>query len=138
MFFESTFKTPVVHLILIVFIFFGCAERQPKPVQIVQKGDKKKSCETINSELKKIDEEISFRHPKIKETEDYNRGVGVIVAFFPPLIPFSIISDIRKADEVELSALQKRYNYMVEIERQNGCGYEHSFRPVREVNSIFR
>jgi hypothetical protein len=115
----------------------GCAGRQPKPVLIAQEGDDKKSCEEIDLELKSIKKKVEVRYPKIKDTENYNLGVGVIGSFFPPLVPFSIFSDIKKADAVELNALQRRNNHLVDVERKNGCGYEHSIMPVRKVKTIF-
>jgi len=122
---------------VILLLSNACAGRQPNPIQIVQNGDDKKSCKEITLELKTIDEEIWKRYPEIKDTENYNLGVGVLGSFFPPLLPFSIFSDIKKADSVELNALQRRHNYLVKTERQNGCGFEHFIMPVREVKTIF-
>ena len=130
-------KNILLLLITILSLSNGCAGRQPKPVQIVQIGDEEKSCKEIDSELKKISMEISRRYPEIKSTEDYNLGVGLVGSLFPPIIPFTIFSDIKKADAVELNSLQRRYNHLVKIERPIGCGYEHSFMPVREVDTIF-
>ena len=124
-------------LILTLLISNGCAGREPKPILIVQTGDEKKSCQEINSELKVIRRQIENRYPEIKETENYNLGVGVVGSLFPPLIPFSVFSDIKKADSVELNALQRRNNHLVNTERKNGCGYEHSIMTVREVETIF-
>ncbi len=130
------FRNSLSLLVLTLFILYGCAGRQPKPVQIVQSGDKKKSCNEIDSELRSIRKEIEKRYPGIKDTENYNLGVGMVGSFFPVFIPFSIFSDIKKADAVELNALQKRNNHLVETERRNGCGFEHFIMPVRESNSI--
>lgn len=124
-------------LTAILLISNGCAGRQPQPVLIAENGDDKKSCEEIDSELKNIRQQVEERYPEIKDTEDYNLGVGVLGSLFPPLIPFSIFSDIKKADAVELNALQRRNNHLVDVERQNGCGYEHSIMSVRKVKTIF-
>jgi hypothetical protein len=124
-------------LIAILFISNSCAGRQPQPVLITQNGDDKKSCEKIDLELKNIKQQIEERYPKIKDTDNYNLRVGLFGSLLPPLIPLSIFSDIRKADAVELNALQRRNNHLVDVERQNGCGYEHSIMPVRKVKTIF-
>ncbi len=124
-------------LLVILLLSTGCAGRHPNPIQIVQSSDEKKSCKEIALELKTISEEIWERYPEIKDTENYNLGVGVVGSLFPIFIPFSIFSDIKKADAVELNALQKRNNHLVKTERQNGCGFEHSIMPVREVKTIF-
>ena len=124
-------------LVLTVPVIYGCAGRQPNPVQIVQGGDKNKSCKEINSELKTISKEIWERYPEIKDTKDYNLRISMIGSLFPPILPFSIFSDIRKADAVEMNSLQKRHNYLVETERRNGCGFEHSIMPIRKVKTIF-
>lgn len=133
----NMFKNLLPILTVILLISNGCAGRQPQPVLVVQQDDDKKSCKEIESELKTIRKQVEEHHPEIKDTENYNLGVGVVGSLFPPLLPFSIFSDIKKADAVELSALQKRNNHLVETERRNGCGYEHSIMPVREVKTIF-
>ena len=123
-------------LLLTLPLVDGCAGRRPNPVQIVQIDDENKSCEEIDSELNTLSKEIWKKYPEIKGTQDYNLGVGLIGSLFPPLIPFSIFSDIRKADAVEINSLQRRHNYLVETERRLGCGYEHSLVSVRKVNTI--
>lgn len=133
----SMFKKLLPLLILILMLPIGCAGRQPKPVLIVQEDDGKKSCKEIGSELKAIRSEIEERYPEIKDTENYNLGIGLVGSLFPIFIPFSIFSDIKKADSVELNALQRRNNHLVTTERKNGCGFEHSIIPVREVKTIF-
>ena len=105
-------------------------------IQIVQNGDGKKSCKEIGSELNAIYNDIRLRYPEIKWAEDYKLGVGVIGSLFPPLISFTIFSDIRKADVVELNSLQRRHNHLDKTERQNGCGFEHFVITVRQVKSI--
>lgn len=130
------FKRFSKFILVILFCFIGCAGRQPKPVLIIQTGDENKSCQEIDVELKEIREEIWERHPKIKENEDYNLGVGLVGSLFPPFIPFALFSDYKKADLVELNALQRRHNHLVEVERKNGCGFEHSLMPVQEVKTL--
>ena len=118
---------PMKRLLILILPFFtvilllshGCAGRQPKPILIVQKDDEIKSCKEIDSELKAIGSEIRERYPGIKYTENYNLGIGVAGSLFPPIIPFAIFSDIKKADSVELNALQRRNNHLVKTERKN-------------------
>ena len=124
-------------LAVILLFSNGCAGRQPHPVLIVQKGDEKKSCEEVDSELKAIRSEVGERYPEIEGTENYNLGIGLIGSLFPPFIPLAIFSDIKKADSVELNALQRRHNHLVKTERHNSCGFEHSYMPVRGVKPIF-
>ena len=35
--------------------------------------------------------------PKNKKTKDYNLGVSLLGSLFPPIVPFTIFSDIKKA-----------------------------------------
>ncbi len=65
-------------LAVILLLSNGCAGRQPQPVLIVQKGDEKRSYKEIDSELKAIRSEIGERYPEIKDTENYNLGIGVV------------------------------------------------------------
>lgn len=84
------FKNLLPVFTAILLISNGCAGRQPQPVLIVQKGDNTKSCKEIDSELNSIRKQVEERHPEIKDTENYNLGVGVVGSLFPPVLPFSI------------------------------------------------
>jgi len=74
-------------------------------------------------------------YPKVKKTEDYNTSVGLLGVIVPWYLPASVLSDARKADLVELVALKKRNNHLVNLERQNGCGFEHATMPVENADT---
>jgi hypothetical protein len=131
-------KILISFIILTLSTHHGCAGRTPQPVIIIRSDDETKSCQEINSELSIIRNEIQQRYPKVKDTKRKNLGVSLLGSLFPPIIPFSVFSDLRKADSVEINALQSRHNHMVKVEQRNGCGFEHSIIPVMEVDSISR
>ncbi len=131
------FKKPLSFLLFILLIVNGCAGRQPTAIQTIQDGDEQKSCKEIDLELEAIRSEIEERYPKIKDTKNYNLGVGLFGSLFPPLVPFVLFSDIKKADSIELNALQKRNNHLVKTERKIGCGFEHFFMSERKIETIF-
>ena len=64
-------------LAVILLFSNGCAGRQPHPVLIVQKGDEKKSCEEVDSELKAIRSEVGERYPEIEGTEKHRVFVDI-------------------------------------------------------------
>jgi|TARA_B100001964_G_C14075227_1_gene527686 hypothetical protein len=131
-------KILISYITLALLALNGCAGRTPQPVIISKSDDKAKSCKEIDTELSIIKSDIQKRYPKIKDTDRNNLGVSLLGSLFPPIIPLSVFSDIRKADSVELNALQRRHNHLVAVERKNGCGFEHSIIPVTEVNSVLR
>ena len=120
-------KIAFLPILIFIFACVSCAGRTPSPAIIANPADVNKSCKNINQELEEINRQISEKYSKIKHDENYNLAVGLVGAF----VPFAgFFSDYKQADLVEKNVLKHRFNHLVEIERKNGCGFEHSLKPV--------
>lgn len=106
----------------------SCAGREPRPVETSQPGDYEKSCDTLNSEMKHLDEDILERFPKADKTGT-NVGLGIAGAFL--LVPWFFM-DFSKADEIEISALIQRHNHLLIIAQDKGCDTERERIPTLE------
>jgi hypothetical protein len=123
------YKLSCLRILIFLFVCVNCAGRTPNPIMITNPADNKASCEDIKQELDKLNQRISASYYEIKKEENFNLLIGLAGAF----IPFAgVFSDYKRADLVEESALRKRFNHLVEVERGKGCGFEHSLKPVLE------
>jgi len=125
----------IVVAIIVILAGAGCAGRTPNPIAIIQDGDEKKTCEEFDLQITEIRKTVLDYYPKVKKTEGYNTSVLLIGVIIPWYLPASLLSDARKADLVELVAFKKRNNHLVNLERQNGCGFEHAIMPVENADT---
>jgi hypothetical protein len=105
---------------LVVLLLAGCAGRPAHPVMVYQHGDETRSCDALERELELIEEDILELIPQTDKA-DKNTRLGVAGIFL--LVPFFFM-DLSKAEQVEVNALIKRYNHLLEIGGVNGCGFE--------------
>lgn len=106
-----------IGLICCVF-YFGCSGRTPNPVLSYMPGDDALSCEELKIEMAQILREIALKPAKIKEREARNQGLNVFG--FLLIYPWFQI-DILKAEEIEIQALNTRYNRLLMITHRKGC-----------------
>jgi hypothetical protein len=119
----------IAYFFLCAILTSACAGRNAHPVEVIQETDQNKNCKELTLELQEIDEEIIRLYSEIYTREKYNKVAGLAGI----LIPFAgIIKDYKNAPLVEAQALRKRHNYLVKVERDKGCGFEHSMKPVLE------
>lgn len=102
---------------LSVFLIVGCAGRAAQPVMVYQHDDASRSCDALERELEIIEQEILDLVPQADKA-DKNTELGVAGIFL--LVPFFFM-DLSKAEQVEINALIKRYNHLVEIEKGKHC-----------------
>lgn len=95
----------------------GCAGRQANVVNIYQPGDEGRSCVGIESEMTVSEEEILRLIPQADKTAK-NWILGTAGFFL--LVPYFFM-DLSKAEQQEINALRHRYNYLLEIAKNNGC-----------------
>ena len=105
---------------LATLILMGCAGRPASPVMVYQHGDEERSCDALERELELIGEDILTLMPKTDKAEK-NTQLGVAGIFL--LVPFFFM-DISKAEQVEVNALTKRYNRLLEIAVEKDCGFD--------------
>lgn len=107
----------------------ACAGRNAHPVKVIQETDQGKNCSELTLELQQVDQKIITLYSEIHAREKYNKVAGLAGI----LVPFAgIIKDYKNAAFVEAQALRKRHNHLVKVEREKGCGFEHSIKPVLE------
>ena len=104
-----------VGLISCIF-YIGCSGRTPNPVLSYMPGDDALSCEELKTEMAQVRREIALKPAKIKEREARNLWLGLC---WPIGSPFEM--DIMTAEEIEIQALNTRYNRLLMIAYEKGC-----------------
>lgn len=109
-------------------VLAGCAGRTPQPVAEYQKGDEQKECTHIKNEVTDCQARIASLTQRNANTQGSNVALAVTgaVLFFPALF----FMDLSDADKVELEALRKRHNVLVQICADKNCGYDFKEIPA--------
>jgi hypothetical protein len=102
---------------LAAFVLIGCAGRPAKPVMVYQPADVTKPCHVLDGELEVIEKSILDLIPQTDKTAK-NIQLGVAGIFL--LVPL-LFMDLSKAEQIEVNALTKRYNYLLSIGDLNSC-----------------
>jgi hypothetical protein len=84
---------------------------------VYQHGDEKRSCDALERELELIEEDILALLPQTDKA-DKNTQLGVAGIFL--LVPLFFM-DISKSEQIEVNALTKRYNRLLEIAAEKEC-----------------
>jgi hypothetical protein len=105
-------------VLLAGIVLSGCAGRSAHPVMVYQHEDETRSCETLGRELDLIEEKVAQLLPQTDKA-DKNTKLGVAGIFL--LVPFFFM-DLSKAEQIEVNALIKRYNHLIDIGKAKGCG----------------
>ena len=101
-----------------IFMSWGCAGRTPQPIMIEQPQDSSLTCSQLEKTLEQIMIQVNDLYSEGKSRRKNNRVFDVLSYIFPPA---SLLQDLRKADKVEIAALNKRHNHLVTIAREKGC-----------------
>ena len=109
--------TVVAGYFLSLLLIAGCAGRSASPVMVYQHGDETRTCDALERELELIEDEILALIPET-EKADKNTQLGVAGIFL--LVPLFFM-DISKSEQVEINALTKRYNHLLEIVVKKEC-----------------
>ncbi len=97
---------------------WGCAGRTPQPIMIEQPQDSSLTCSQLEKTFEQIMVQINGLYSEGKSRRKNNRVFDTLSYIFPPA---TLLQDLRKADKVEIAALNKRYNHLVAIAREKGC-----------------
>jgi hypothetical protein len=104
---------------LIPIFLTACAGRQANPVQVDQVGDARKSCATIEAEMKGIQAEIARLVPETDKTGK-NVGLGIAGAFL--IIPLFFM-DLTESEKIEVNAYRQRYNRLTILASEKKCAF---------------
>jgi len=102
--------------------YLGCSGRMPDPVLCYQPGDDGLSCEELKIQMAEIRREIAIKPAKIKERNARNAGLGALGAVL--IYPW-FEADILEAEEIEIQALNTRYNRLFMIAAEKRCPLEN-------------
>lgn len=103
----------------------ACAGRAPNPIQSYRPGDEHRSCAGLKQEISYIESEISRLLPKTNKTGK-NVGLGVAGAFL--VVPWFFM-DFSEAEQVEVDAYRRRYNWLAELSSDKKCGFNYQEIP---------
>ncbi len=105
--------------ILIISFLTACAGRPANPVMVDQVGDNKKSCATLEAEMKGVQSEIQRLLPE-SDKSGKNIGLGVAGAFL--LIPLFFM-DLTESEKIEINAYRQRYNRLQILATEKKCPF---------------
>lgn len=101
----------------ILIALSGCGGRSANPTKTSQPGDHQLSCFALKSELMDIEE---YMRELVPDTKKIGKNVGLGVAGWFFIVPW-IFMDFSEAEQQELEAYRKRYNYLTHFYNTNKC-----------------
>jgi len=107
-------------LAVALLLIYSCAGRSVHPVTVYQHGDETMSCDAIEREQVLIEDQIRELMPKTDKA-DKNTTLGVTGIFL--IVPLFFM-DLSKAEQIEVNALIKRYNHLLDIGNTKDCGFD--------------
>jgi hypothetical protein len=104
--------------ILMALLLLGCGGRAPNPVMVQQYDDERRSCHALERELVFIEGEIQRLMP---QTEKTGKNVALAISGYFLLVPW-LYMDLSKAEQMEVDAYRQRYNRLLILSEEKGCG----------------
>ncbi len=114
-FFQSLVKPSVI----LVLLLAGCAGRPANPVMVDQVGDNKRSCASIETEMRFIETELKRLVPETDKTGK-NVGLGIAGAIF--IVPLFFM-DLSESEKIEVNAYRQRYNRLNILGMDKNCAF---------------
>jgi len=114
-----TYRKHIALFFICIFFTCSCGGRAASPVSVKRDQDQELTCTQIEYEIYQIRNDIAELYSQAAKSRKKKRALSVLTIFTPLAYVFS---DLRKAEKVEISALQKRHNHIVMIARKKGCG----------------
>jgi hypothetical protein len=105
--------------LVITAVLSGCAGRPANPVMVDQVGDNRKSCQSIEAEMRSIEGEIRRLVPETDKTGK-NVGLGIAGAIF--IVPLFFM-DLTESEKIEVNAYRQRYNRLNIISIDKNCDF---------------
>lgn len=97
----------------------GCAGRAANPVMVDQVGDNRKSCDSLEAEMKTIQADVQKLLP---ETDKAKKNVGLALAGAFIVVPFFFM-DFTESEKIEVDACRLRYNRLQAIAKEKKCQF---------------
>ncbi len=112
-------KKNISYVLLTSLILSACAGRPANPVMVDQIGDNKKTCATLETEMKGVQAEIQRLLPE-SDKSGKNIGLGVAGAFL--LVPLFFM-DLTESEKIEINAYRQRYNRLNILATEKKCAF---------------
>jgi hypothetical protein len=109
----------VASSLLSVMVLSACAGRPANPVMVDQVGDNRKTCATLEAEMKGVQAEIQRLLPE-SDKSGKNIGLGVAGAFL--LVPLFFM-DLTESEKIEINAYRQRYNRLNILATEKKCSF---------------
>ncbi|MEO0048642.1 MAG: hypothetical protein RLZZ410_1601 [Pseudomonadota bacterium] len=112
-------KRIIASALVSVLVLSACAGRPANPVMVDQVGDNKKTCASLETEMKAVQSEIQRLLPE-SDKSGKNIGLGVAGAFL--LVPLFFM-DLTESEKIEINAYRQRYNRLNILASEKKCGF---------------
>ena len=114
-----TYRKYIVLFFVCIFFACSCGGRAANPVTIKRDQDQRLTCPQIEYEIYQIRNDITELYSQAAKNRKKKSAVSILSAINPLAYVFS---DLRKAEKIEINALEKRHNHIVMIAKKKGCG----------------
>jgi hypothetical protein len=112
-------KKIIASSLVSALVLSACAGRPANPVMVDQVGDNKKTCATLEAEMKGVQTEIQRLLPE-SDKSGKNIGLGVAGAFL--LVPLFFM-DLTESEKIEINAYRQRYNRLNILATEKKCAF---------------
>lgn len=102
-----------------VSLLAACAGRPANPVMVDQVGDNRRTCVSIETEMKTIEIELRRLIPETDKTGK-NVALGVAGALF--IVPLFFM-DLGESEKIEVNAYRQRYNRLNILSVDKNCDF---------------
>jgi hypothetical protein len=102
-----------------VSLLAACAGRPANPVMVDQVGDNRRTCLSIETEMKAIEVELRRLIPETDKTGK-NVALGVAGALF--IVPLFFM-DLGESEKIEVNAYRQRYNRLNILSVDKDCDF---------------
>lgn len=112
----------VVSIIIIICFFCSCAGAFKGPALTIPESsplDQSKTCAEVESELRKIKEDVDLRTKAVETKQGSNIALGVIGLFI--FWPALFAMDLSETEQNELRDWQKRHKYLQDLYLSKNC-----------------
>jgi len=122
-------KKLICMLLSATILVAGCAGRAASPVLIYVPGDDNRSCDSLQTEMARIQQDITEKKDKKGNIMITNIVLGV--AGFFVIVPWFFMN-LKDAEGTEIEALEKRHTRLATLATDKGCDF---FQGEAEVDT---
>jgi hypothetical protein len=117
-FYANISKRLAALLLASTVVLSGCAGRTPDPIKMYQPNDRQLTCNQIDYQISSNQKEMARLYPQTKKT---GKNVALGVAGYFLIVPWFFM-DFSDAEKVEITAFQRRDDYLHQLAENKSCG----------------